>query len=47
MVLGLGSATKVDKLEIKWPLPSTRVDVFTNLSADRYVRIVEGEPIQR
>ena len=47
LVLGLGSATKVDRLEIKWPLPSTRVDVFTNISVDRYLRIVEGEPIQR
>jgi enediyne biosynthesis protein E4 len=42
-VLGLGSATKLDWLEIKWPLPSTRVDRFTDLPVDRYATIVEGK----
>jgi hypothetical protein len=42
-VLGLGSATKVEWLEIKWPPPSGRVERFTDLTVDRYVTIVEGK----
>ena len=42
-VLGLGAATKVDWLEIKWPLPSGKVQRFTDVPVDRYVRIVEGK----
>jgi enediyne biosynthesis protein E4 len=41
-VLGLGKATKVDWLEIKWPLPSGKVERLTNVPIDRYVTIVEG-----
>jgi ASPIC and UnbV./FG-GAP repeat. len=44
-VLGLGSATKVDSLEIRWPAPSTRVDRFTDLPVDRYIELVEGTGI--
>ncbi len=42
-VLGLGKAEKLDWLEIKWPLPSGKVERFTNLPVDRYVTIVEGK----
>ena len=42
-VLGLGTATKIDTLEIKWPLPSGRVERFTDVPIDRYVTIVEGK----
>ncbi len=41
-VLGLGTATKLDWLEIRWPLPSGMVDRLTDLPVDRYVTIVEG-----
>lgn len=44
-VLGLGAASKIDWLEIKWPTPSTRVERITNISVDRYVHIVEGKGI--
>jgi hypothetical protein len=44
-ILGLGLAAKVDLLEVAWPAPSKRVDRFTNLDADRYLRIVEGRGI--
>jgi hypothetical protein len=44
-VLGLGRATSLDWLEIRWPLPSGRTERLTNVSADRYVRIVEGRGI--
>jgi enediyne biosynthesis protein E4 len=42
-VLGLGAATKVDWLEIKWPQPSGRVERFTDVPIDGYVRVVEGK----
>ncbi|HET9318690.1 MAG TPA: CRTAC1 family protein, partial [Bryobacteraceae bacterium] len=41
VVLGLGAAAKLDWLEIRWPLPSGKVERFTNLPLDRYIRIVE------
>jgi hypothetical protein len=41
-VLGLGSATKLDWLEIRWPQPSGRVERFTDVPVDKYVTIVEG-----
>jgi hypothetical protein len=43
MVLGLGQRTKIDWVEVKWPLPSGRVERITGLPIDRYVTIVEGE----
>jgi len=43
MVLGLEKREKLDWLEVKWPLPSGRVERFTNLPVDRYITIVEGE----
>jgi enediyne biosynthesis protein E4 len=46
VVLGLGQRNKVDLLEIKWPGPSSTIDRFTNLAADRYVTIKEGESPQ-
>ena len=47
LVLGLGAAASVDWVEVRWPLPSTRVERFTKLAADRYVKLVEGtgEPV--
>jgi hypothetical protein len=44
-VLGLGTATRLDWLEIKWPLPSGRVDRFTDIPVDRYLDVVEGKGI--
>jgi hypothetical protein len=41
-VLGIGKATAIESLEIKWPAPSGKVETFTNLPIDRYVTIVEG-----
>jgi enediyne biosynthesis protein E4 len=42
-VLGLGTATSVDYVEITWPQPSGRVERLTNLPVDKYVTIVEGK----
>lgn len=44
-VLGIGTATKIDELEIHWPGPSTRIDKFTNLPINRYIRLCEGKGI--
>jgi hypothetical protein len=45
LVLGLGPHTTLGRLEIRWPRPSTRVDIMTNLATDRYITIVEGQGI--
>jgi len=42
-VLGLGTASKLDWVEIKWPAPSGRVERFTNVPMDKYTEIVEGK----
>lgn len=43
IVLDVGAHKKLDWLEIKWPLPSGKVERFTELPIDRYITIVEGE----
>jgi len=43
MVLGIGSRTKIDSLEVKWPQPSGKAERFTNLPIDRYITITENE----
>jgi len=37
---GLGSATKVDTVEIRWP--SGAIDVLKDLAADRFYGVLEG-----
>lgn len=44
-LLGLGAATKIDSLEIRWP--SGKVEKFENLAANKYIKIVEGEGIAK
>src|SRR5579859_8102138 len=46
VVLGLGTRSKIEKLEIRWPLPSGRVETFTDLPVDRYVTVVEGKGLK-
>jgi hypothetical protein len=46
-VLGIGKRQKIDWLQIQWPLPSGKIERFTDLPIDRYVTIVEGEGICR
>jgi hypothetical protein len=40
-LLGLGDASKVDSVEIRWP--SGKVDRLTNIPAGAYIKVVEGE----
>lgn len=42
---GLDDAVRVDKIEVRWP--SGRRDVFTNVAADNFYEIVEGESVPR
>ncbi len=44
-VLGIGTAPKIDLLEIHWPAPSHRIDRLTDLPINRYIRIQEGKGI--
>jgi enediyne biosynthesis protein E4 len=39
-ILGVGKATKIDTIEIKWP--SGRVDKLTNPPLNKYLKVVEG-----
>jgi hypothetical protein len=45
-ILGLGTASRLDWLEVKWPGPQGKVERFTDVSSDRYVTIIEGKGIQ-
>jgi hypothetical protein len=42
IVLGIGKRTKIDWVEIKWLLPGSAAERFTDLPIDRYVTLVEG-----
>jgi hypothetical protein len=41
LLLGLGTAKKIDRLSIRWP--SGLEQVLSDLAVDRTIRIVEGE----
>ena len=45
-VLGLGTNTRVDWVEIQWPQPSATVERITELPVDRYITIVEGKGVR-
>lgn len=40
--IGLGQATKIEKLEIKWA-GSNRTQIFRNIAANQFVQITEGD----
>jgi hypothetical protein len=42
-ILGLGQATRVDWVEVRWPAPSGLVERFSGLEPGRYWTLVEGE----
>jgi len=42
VVLGLGTHSRMDWLEIRWPQPSGAVERFINLPVNRYITITEG-----
>jgi hypothetical protein len=42
IILGTGQHSKVDWIEVKWPMPSGAVERFTGLPINRYVTLIEG-----
>ena len=42
---GLGGATKVEKVEVRWPSGTT--DIYKDISADNFYLLVEGDPAAR
>jgi hypothetical protein len=44
-ILGLGTATKIDSVEIRWP--SGKVDRLTNPPLNTYIKVVEGSGIKK
>lgn len=40
---GLGAATKIDSAEVRWP--SGHVDTLTNLAADKFYSVLEGQGV--
>jgi enediyne biosynthesis protein E4 len=43
VILGVGRARKIDWLEVKWPLPSGKVERFIEVPLNRYITISEGK----
>jgi enediyne biosynthesis protein E4 len=42
VVLGIGARPKIDWVEIKWPMPSGRIERFIDLPIDKYTTVSEG-----
>src|SRR5947207_2636647 len=42
-ILGVGAATKIDSVEIRWP--SGKVEKLTSLPVNTYLKVIEGEGI--
>lgn len=45
-LIGIGSAQKLDWLEVRWPKPLARVDRFTGVQAGRYYALEPGGRLQ-
>ncbi|HEX6047308.1 MAG TPA: CRTAC1 family protein [Pyrinomonadaceae bacterium] len=43
-ILGIGTAAKIDSIEIRWP--SGKIDKLANLPLNKYVKVVEGEGVR-
>ena len=43
VVLGIGRHTRIDWVEVSWPMPSGRTERFTNIPLDQYITVVEGQ----
>jgi enediyne biosynthesis protein E4 len=42
VVLGIGGRRRIDWVQVKWPLPSGRIERFTDVPVDQYTTLVEG-----
>ncbi|HSR68044.1 MAG TPA: CRTAC1 family protein [Acidobacteriota bacterium] len=45
LILGLGSASQVDWIEVQWPAPSERLERLKEVPLNRYLTIEEGKGI--
>ena len=44
-ILGVGAATKIDSIEIRWP--GGKIDKLTNVPLNKYVKVVEGSGLAK
>lgn len=44
-ILGLGNTDDLDWIEVQWPAPSSRVQMFKDLPVDTYLTLTEGESV--
>ena len=42
--IGLGRATRAERIEVRWPRRDAQPQVFENVPGDRHLRLVEGSP---
>jgi enediyne biosynthesis protein E4 len=42
VVLGIGGRRRIDWVQVRWPLPSGRIERFTDVPVDQYTNLVEG-----
>jgi hypothetical protein len=42
---GLGNCPAVDRIEIKWPNASQSTDVWTNVPANHFIELHQGDPV--
>lgn len=40
--IGLGDATRIESVEVTWPKPGLPPSVYTNISLDSHIKLVEG-----
>jgi len=45
LIIGLGRASRLDWLEVKWPGPDGKVEKFVEIPVDRYFVVTEGKGI--
>jgi hypothetical protein len=39
---GLGTAQRVDRLEVRWPTQPPHVEVFTDVAVNQFLTVAEG-----
>ncbi len=42
--IGIGKATHIQRLEIRWPNKTHTTDVYSDIEVNRFVKIEEGAP---
>ena len=42
---GLGDATVIERIEVRWPAPDHPVDIFENVAVDQFLEITQGQDV--